>query len=127
VSELTQLAMLMYRPRWPGLTVSGQVRSYCETSPHDSAAERSGRLRLAPGGRYRSDLVDEDGERTLDISDGRSAWLVQDGEAYRADAADAVVPFTELLNPAWVLAAYQLEITGRHEHAGRPRLCRHRL
>jgi hypothetical protein len=75
MSELARVVPLMYRPRWPELTLSGQVSSYDKAGPHFEAFERRGRLWLAPGGRYRADLADEDGDRSLDICDGQSLWV----------------------------------------------------
>jgi outer membrane lipoprotein-sorting protein len=118
MSEITQLAVLMYRPRWAGFAVSGRVNSY-EAIRRGPAARRSGILWLAPDGRYRADLVDEDDNRTLHISDGSSAWFAENGEAYQLAATDAITPFAALLSPAWVLAAYRLEVAGKREYAGR--------
>lgn len=94
-------APLLYRARWIRAPLSGEVRSRRERAGSGGPAEQlSGSLRAAPGGRYRADLVDEDGET---VCDGESGGM----------------PFPELLCPSWLLAGFDLEITGTAEHAGR--------
>ena len=101
VVSLGELVPLMYRARWLRSFVSGQVTSR-EESP-DGAGWESGSLHAAPGGRYRADVVDEDGDRELVICDGRTG----------------MVPFGELLIPSLLLAAYDLAVTGEAGHLGR--------
>src|SRR5258706_11675029 len=101
VVSLGELVPLMYRARWLRFFVSGQVTSR-EESP-DGAGWESGSLHAAPGGRYRGDGGDEDGDRELVICDGRTG----------------MVPFGELLMPSLLLAAYDLAVTGEAGHLGR--------
>jgi hypothetical protein len=98
---LGELVPLMYRARWLRFFVSGQVINR-EESPHGAGWE-SGSLHAAPGGRYRADVVDEDGDRELVICDGRTA----------------MVPFGELLIPSRLLVGYDLAVTGEAGHLGR--------
>lgn len=100
----SDLAPLLYRARWIRFSISGEVRSRREQAGFDGHDEVSGTLAAEPGGRYRADLADEDGDRVLEICDWQSR----------------TVPFPELLIPAWLLAEYDLEITGETEHLGRP-------
>ncbi len=95
VVSLGELVPLMYRARWLRSFLSGQVSSR-EESP-DGAGWESGSLHAAPGGRYRAETVDEDGDRELVICDGRTA----------------MVPFGELLMPSLLLAPRSPESPGR--------------
>ncbi len=101
VVSLSNLVPLMYRARWLRSFLSGEVTSR-EESP-DGAGWETGSLLAAPGGRYRAETVDEDGDRDLVICDGRTGG----------------VPFGELLIPSWLLAAYDLAVAGRVGHVGR--------
>ncbi|HUZ56777.1 MAG TPA: hypothetical protein VMU94_30165 [Streptosporangiaceae bacterium] len=101
VVSLSELVPLMYRARWLRFFVSGEVTSR-EESP-EGAGWESGSLHAAPGGRYRADTVDDDGDRDLVICDGRAA----------------MVPFGELLVPSRLLAGYDLVVTGEAWHLGR--------
>lgn len=117
VPAASALVALMYRPLWPGFALSGSVASHCDR--RGRAARREGTLWLAPGGRFRAEFTDDEGDSIVEVCDGESAWIGRDGELDAMGASAAPIPFAELLNPAWVLAAYQLEITGGCEHAGR--------
>jgi hypothetical protein len=103
MTGISDLVSLLYRARWIRVSLSGQVRSRRAGGGLDGVEELSGRLLAAPGGRYRADLVDEDGEADLEIFDGESGGM----------------PFPELLDPAWLLADFDLQITGETEHIGR--------
>ncbi len=102
-NALSDLVPLLYRARWLRSSLSGEVRSRRKRGGDDGHDELSGSLLAGPGGRYRADLTDEDGDRELRISDGQP-----DG-----------IPFRELLIPSWLLAGFDLEITGQAEHIGR--------
>jgi|SRR5450755_183419 len=100
---VSDLVPLLYRARWIRFSVSGEVRRHRERGGFDGHEELSGSLLAAPDGRYRVDLVDEDGDRQLMIYDGTSGG----------------VPFRELLSPSWLLAEFDLQVTGETEHIGR--------
>jgi hypothetical protein len=102
-STISDLVPLLYRARWLRFSLSGEVRSRRKRGGDDGHDELSGRLLAAPGGLYRAELVDEEGERELRIRDGPTGS----------------VPFAELLIPSWLLADFDLEITGRTDHIGR--------
>ena len=102
-SSISGLVPLLYRARWLRFSLSGEVRSRRQRHGDGGHDELSGGLLAAPGGRYRADLVDEDGEHELMICDG----------------PPGVIPFAELLIPSWLLADFDLEITGPAEHIGR--------
>ncbi len=99
--SLSDLVPLMYRARWLQCVLSGEVTSREEGAGF--AGRESGSLAAAPGGRYRAEVVDEDGDRDLMICDGLTG----------------VVPFGELLIPSRLLADYELAVDGRAEHVGR--------
>src|SRR5260221_9382675 len=98
---LSDLVPLMYRARWLQCVLSGEVTSREEGAGF--AGRESGSLLAAPGGRYRAEVVDEDGDRDLMICDGLTG----------------VVPFGELLIPSRLLADYELAVDGRAGHLGR--------
>jgi outer membrane lipoprotein-sorting protein len=97
------LAPLLYRARRLRFSLHGEVRSERAGGGLDGNEELSGSLLAAPGGRYRAELTDEDGEPELAVWDGQSGGM----------------PFPELLDPAWLLADFDLQITGETEHIGR--------
>ena len=73
---MSDLAPLLYRARWLQFSLSGEVRSRRKRVGFDGHDELSGSLLAAPGGRYRADLVDEDGDRELLMEDNSSfPWL----------------------------------------------------
>jgi outer membrane lipoprotein-sorting protein len=121
--DLTTLPALMYRPGWAGLTLSGKVRRYSEAQRRGrqgDSSELRGSLSIATHGRYRADLIDEFGDRSVEICDGQSTWTIRDGIATHIQATDSSIPFGDLLTPTWVLANYGLHITGQSEYGGRP-------
>jgi outer membrane lipoprotein-sorting protein len=119
VSGIPEFASLMYRPSWPSRSLSGSVSRVRAEGGRGEVSGLRGDLRVAPGGRYRTDLIDDEGDRTLEVCDGQSVWVVEDGGAgFRVPSATPV-PFTDLLNPAWLLAEYALAVTGSCRHADR--------
>jgi outer membrane lipoprotein-sorting protein len=102
-STISDLVPLLYRARWLRFTLSGEVRSRRKRDGDGGHDELSGSLLAAPGGLYRADLVDEEGEREQRICDGHPGN----------------VPLAELLIPSWLLADFDLEIIGRTDHIGR--------
>lgn len=102
-SALSDLVPLLYRARWLRFSLAGEVRSRRRRGGDGGHDELSGSLLAAPGGRYRADLINEEGDRELRISDGQSG----------------AGPFPELLIPSWLLADFDLEISGETEHIGR--------
>jgi outer membrane lipoprotein-sorting protein len=101
---ISDLVPLLYRARWLRFSLSGEVRSRRARGGDGGHDELSGSLLAAPGGLYRADLVDEEGERELRICDG----------------PQGSVPFADLLVPSWLLADFDLEIIGPADHIGRP-------
>jgi outer membrane lipoprotein-sorting protein len=100
---ISDLVPLMYRARWLRYSLSGEVRSRRKRGGDGGYDELSGSLQTAPGGLYRADLVDEDGERELSVCDEYSGR----------------VPFPDLLIPSWLLAHFDLKVTGQTDHVGR--------
>jgi len=87
----------------PGRRTCHALKNERDLVGFDGHDELSGSLLAAPGGRYRADLVDEDGDRELLICDGRPVGM----------------PFPELLSPSWLLADFELEVTAETEYLGR--------
>jgi outer membrane lipoprotein-sorting protein len=120
VADVTHsnLVSLMFQPTWPQASISAEVKSRLHGAGPDSPRGQNGSLRLAPLGCYRADLLDEDGERTLTICDGTTTWVITDM------SADIVreplrVPFSKLLNPAWILANFDFDVIGETQSLGR--------
>src|SRR5260370_2384312 len=99
--SLSDLVPLMYRARWLQCVLSGEVTSREEDAGF--AGRESGSLAAAPGGRYRAEGGDEDGDRDLMICDGPTG----------------MVPFGQLLIPSGLLAGYELAGDGRGGSATR--------
>jgi hypothetical protein len=74
------------------------------------------RFLLAPGGRYR---VGDDGN-VSQVCDGQSQWLIVAGVARRVPDDIRRPPFRGLLEPGWLIACYELTMTGGAQVAGRP-------
>jgi hypothetical protein len=72
---ISDLVPLLYRARRIQFSLSGEVRSRRAVGGPDGDEELSGSLLAAPGGRYRAELVDEDGEAELAICDGQSGGM----------------------------------------------------
>jgi outer membrane lipoprotein-sorting protein len=112
-------ASLMYRPLWRSRSLSGSVGRVDADGHKGETWGLRGELTTGPEGRYRTDLVDDEGDRTVEVCDGRSAWIVEDGEDGFGVPAGGTMPFSDLLNPAWLLAKYALTVTGSCPHADR--------
>jgi hypothetical protein len=100
---ISDLVPLLYRARWIQFSLVAEVRSRRQVAGPDEYDELSGTVLAAPGGRYRVDIVNEDGDRQLTIYDGQSGGIA----------------FSDLLSPSWLLAEFDLEVTGETEHIGR--------
>ena len=100
---ISDLVPLLYRARWLPFSLSGEVRSRRTRDGDGGHDELSGSLLAAPGGQYRADLVDEEGERELRICEG----------------PQGSIPFADLLIPSRLLAHFDLEIIGQTDHIGR--------
>jgi hypothetical protein len=75
------------------------------------------RILLAPGGRYR---VEGDDGRLAAVSNGESHWMILDGTARRCPADGPHHEFRGLVRPQWLIACYDLDVTGRTETEARP-------
>jgi len=110
------LATLLYCPVWNSHVISAQVRH----RRHGRIEEgQTGSLVLAPDGRFRLELTDEDDDKVLQVWDGSSLWTVGGLGASGSQCSNAEPPFPELFNPAWLLAHFDLRFTGHAEHVGR--------
>src|ERR1017187_6054413 len=105
--DLPALVVLLYRADWTRLSLSAAVhrrhdqalrnkiyniRDMSEYPPgHEPSdaepaiEEARGRILLAPGGRYRDEVTDEDGPG-LTVCDGETRWVISEGIANRRDA-----------------------------------------
>jgi len=101
-AAMRDLIRSMYRARWLPCVISGEIRTREENAGF--AGEETGTLIAGPGQRFRADLVDEDGEHEV------------------IDVEGLITSFSvgELLAPSWLLADYELRITGETEYLGRP-------
>jgi hypothetical protein len=99
---ISDLVPLMYRARRAWFTLSGEVRTRGSDSGSGTWQER-GSLEVAPGGRYRAEVTDQDGDREL----------------LSCDDAGGPVPFPDLMLPSLLLPDFDLRVTGRAEFLGR--------
>jgi hypothetical protein len=108
--DLAVVVPLLYRAGFQRFSFSAEVWSR-DVPPHqegDPAPEAydwtmlSGTVVAGPDGRYRADLVDEEGEPERDAGE----W--------------DELPFAGLFRPDWLLSGADLEITGESDYAGRP-------
>ncbi len=97
-----ELIPLMYRARWASSSLSGEVRAY-GAGDGSGAWEERGSLEVAPDGRYRAEVTDQDGDRDL----------------LAGDDAGGPVPFPELMLPSLLLPGFDFQITGSAEFVGR--------
>src|SRR5215470_9622735 len=96
------LVPLLYRTHWVRFGMSGEIRTRTADAGSGPWEER-GSLEVAPGGRYRADVTDAEGDRELMVGDG----------------TDGTAPFPNLMSPSWLLPDFDLQITGRTEFLGR--------
>jgi hypothetical protein len=118
VPDLEALAGSLRRRLWADRVIVGRVASGY-TGSREGELRRDGRLWLAPHGRYRAELADEEGTTELRISDGDSAWFIEDGGGHQFDVTDTVMPFPDLMDPGWLFTDYQLQVGPSRRHAGR--------
>jgi len=76
------------------------------------------RVLLAPGGRYRVQAGAD--AAVTGISDGGARWKIDAGMATRRPTGGPDDAFRGMITPRWLLAWYDLEITGSSEVSGRP-------
>jgi hypothetical protein len=101
---ISDLVPLIYRARWARFGLSGDVRTMTAESGSQVWEERE-EFELALDGRYRSEVVDGEGDRE-----------VQTGES-----AAGPVPLPSLMiDAAQLLPTFDLQITGQSEFLGRP-------
>lgn len=117
MSVPTELVALLYQAGRGDRQLSGVVRQQREAGA--LREESAGTLLVGRGGRFRAELSDEDGDTVLQVCDGRSLWTVGALESVRDDWSGGPIPFHEMLDPAWVLAYFDLDVIGRGVHAGR--------
>jgi hypothetical protein len=87
-----------------------------DSHEHDDALwRREYRILVAPAGRYR---VEDDGQ-LLRISDGEYVWQIYEGVAERGPAAGPDRSLRGLVTPQWLLACYDLAVTGEEVTGGR--------
>lgn len=159
MTSVPELVALLYRADWMQLSLSArvtrqrdreidrQLRRSAETKYQqrgraagklaglpDADEPRHGQLDsecyvlLAPGGRYR--VQEAAGAAATGICDGESHWTIIAGAARRRPADGPDHALRGLLTPRWLLACYDLQITGStdvsdrvaHQVAASPRL-----
>jgi len=111
--------------KFPRLSEAGDQRT--------GLLESECRVLLAPGGRYRVETAagtaaraaahdddDDDDASSTRVSDGEFRWTTYAGTARRCQADGPDHAFRGLVTPRWLLACYDLQITGATDVAGRP-------
>jgi outer membrane lipoprotein-sorting protein len=120
--DLPGLVILMYRADWTRLCLSAGVRHRQDDNlrrqMHGDKAQAAPTEELAPGGRYRIEVTDEEGTG-LTVCDGQSQWALSEGVAERTDADGPPFPGVSLLAPSGLLAQVDLEVAGTSVVGGR--------
>jgi hypothetical protein len=106
----------LQRRTWTAVTRLTGMRDPDEPSPGD--LEQESRVLLAPGGRFRVEAV-ADGTVAA-VGDGERRWALIADLAHRRPGDGPGGALHGLLTPQWLLAWYDLEVTGQAEVAGRP-------
>ncbi len=145
-TDKSELVALVYRADWKQLSLSATVSSTLDPAVQKRLLERKAAqvsralgplqrawrvpetdfdrygpvhsvssLLIAPGGRYRV----EDSHGSLDICDGEQSWHVGRGVAKRGRGGRPGRHSRGLLTPQWLIACYELEVTGTAVVAGR--------
>jgi hypothetical protein len=78
--------------------------------------DREQHVLLAPGGRYR--VEDADGS-PVSLGDGQHHWEIHEGTAERGPADGPPGALRGLVTPRWLIACYDLDITGPETVGGR--------
>jgi hypothetical protein len=76
--------------------------------PSRDPLHREQQVLVVPGGRYRL----ESGDGLFEACDGEQCWDLSDGVAHRRPGPRPGRTFYGLLTPQWLVASYDLEITG---------------
>jgi hypothetical protein len=86
--------------------------------PSPAELEQECRVLLAPGGRFRVEAV-ADGTVAA-VGDGERRWVLIADRALRRPGEGPGAALHGLVTPQWLLARYDLRVTGQAEVAGRP-------
>jgi hypothetical protein len=129
--SLDDLIPLLYRVKWHDLCLSAEV-SHRVVKPHnrprpqepsdrEDHIEYRGMIQLAPGGRYRVDLTDQDGDDYAAGSDGRTPWEVIEGVPALLSPIESMrIPLKNLLEPHWLIAGHAIDAIEATVSDGRP-------
>ncbi len=127
VTSLDEAVALLYGASRRAGPLSGELRIWHRrTDKDDGPSEVRWRV-VQDGPRYRWQLVSHDpGTRRrasvppeLLVGDGVRAWTRR-GDRIVASAYDGCLLADQMLDPSWLLARYQLDVTGRADREGRP-------
>ncbi|HEX7995915.1 MAG TPA: hypothetical protein VF506_18500, partial [Streptosporangiaceae bacterium] len=101
---MSDLVPLLYRPRVARFGLSGELRSRTTESGSRVWQEHES-FEIDPDGRYRSEVIDDDGDRAVETG----------------DSAEGRVPLPELMiSTRELLHGFDLQITGQTEFLRRP-------
>jgi outer membrane lipoprotein-sorting protein len=142
MTGLRDLVALLYQADWMQLSLSGELATRTDQAalrsllgPSGGAArsadaqppprwrEETSSVLVAPGGRFRVENQAPDGQRNITVCDGESCWRLLGDLAARQDACLGDPALAQLLDPSWLLAAYELEETGTIETGDRTVYC----
>ena len=128
--SLDELIPLLYRARWSDLFLSAgvvqrtskpQEQLHSNVRDSESHTEYRGLIRLGPGGHYRVDLTDQDGDAYAAGCDGQEFWEKVDGTARLLSSVESnVIPFKNLLEPNWLIAHFAVDVIGTVAAGDRP-------
>jgi hypothetical protein len=128
--SLDELIPLLYRARWYDLSLSARIfqrtlkpqeRLHSNVRDSEDHSEYRGLIRLGPGGRYRVDLIDQDGDEYAAGCDGQASWEMVDGIARSLSRVESIaIPFKNLLEPNWLIARFAVDVIGTVTVGDRP-------
>jgi outer membrane lipoprotein-sorting protein len=131
-----ELAALLYRADWTRLSLRADLarrvdrhavlllreRPQADPAGQDAAPlwrETTRRVLVAPGGRFRVESTAPESPAELTVCDGESCWWLSGTWAQRQEAGLGDPELARLLDPSWLLAWYQLELSGTAQASGR--------
>jgi hypothetical protein len=115
--ELTQRKLAELRPLFGPLPRIGLLPDWEPDDAYGGPEQGEQQILLAPGGRYRIEAGDGD---LVSVGDGRQGWPVEAADCGQQPAVGPGGPFFGLVAPQWLLACYELTITGEQLAGGRP-------
>lgn len=115
--QLTQRKLAEVRQVFGPLPRVGLLPDWQPDDANGGLQQGEQQVLLAPGGRYR---IETDDGHLVSVGDGAQSWPVEAAHGGRLPAVGPGGSFFGLVAPQWLLACYELTITGEQLAVGRP-------